>query len=54
MEKNRTLVDRALKKAEEAERQGDNARARHFFALAERAEEVYKKIENRETDILKT
>lgn len=43
--KNRTLVDRALAKAEQYEKQGDKAKADHFFKLAEKADLVYDKIE---------
>lgn len=49
----RTLVERALQKAEEYEKAGDKKKADYFFKLAERAEKVYDKIESGEKDLLK-
>lgn len=37
------LVELALKKAEQYELEGNKAKAEHFLALAEKAEEAYKK-----------
>lgn len=43
-QQNRTLVDRALKMAEEHEKQGNKEKAAYFFKIAERAEKVYDKL----------
>lgn len=48
MKKHRILVERALQKAEEYEKLGNQAKARYFLELAERAERVYDKIEREE------
>lgn len=37
-----SLVDRALEKAAEYEKQGNAKEAEHFLRVAERAEEIYK------------
>ena len=37
------LVELALKKAEQYELEGNKERAEHFLALAEKAEEAYKR-----------
>lgn len=50
----RILVEQALDKASEYEKQGNISQAEKFLALAERADKVYDKIENGEIDILKT
>lgn len=51
--KRRILVEQALERAEEYEKQGNKERADYFLHLAEKAEEVYNKIESGEKDILK-
>ena len=42
----RTLVEQALDKASEYEKQGNIKQAEKFLALAERAEKVYNKLES--------
>ena len=53
MQTNRTLVEKALQRAEEYEKQGNKKRANYFLDLAERADKVYDKLESGEKDILK-
>jgi len=48
MNTRRILVEIALQRAEEYEQQGNKERAQYFLELAEKAEEMYDKIERGE------
>lgn len=43
---NRSIVNRALEKAAQAEADGDDERAAHWMEVADRAEAVYDRKEN--------
>lgn len=44
---NRTLVTRALEKAEHYEQEGNKTKAEYFFKLAEKADKLYNELENK-------